>query len=60
MAADLSERRCALRQPGIIYAILGNWEKASEEAREAMRLEPNDEVNYINLGAAYHEPQPSG
>ena len=39
---------------GFISASLGNWEKALEEAREAMRLEPNDEVNYVNLGARLH------
>ena len=33
-----------------IYASLGNWEKALEEAREAIRLEPNDGINYTNLG----------
>ena len=45
---------------GFISASLGNWEKALEEAREAMRLEPNNEINYVNLGAAYAEPQPAG
>ena len=38
---------------GVIYGILGNWEKALEEAREAVRLEPNDENNYLNLGNDY-------
>ncbi len=32
---------------------LGNWEKALEEGREAMRLDPNSEGNYANLGLAY-------
>src|ERR1035438_8294904 len=32
---------------------LGNWEKALEEGREAMRLEPNSEGNYANLGLGY-------
>jgi tetratricopeptide (TPR) repeat protein len=32
---------------------LGKWKKALEEAREAMRLEPNNEVNYADLGSAY-------
>jgi eukaryotic-like serine/threonine-protein kinase len=36
-----------------ISASLGNWEKALEEAREALRLEPNSEVNYLNLSDAY-------
>ena len=38
---------------GFISASLGNWEKALEEAREALRLEPNSEINYVNLGIAY-------
>jgi serine/threonine protein kinase/tetratricopeptide (TPR) repeat protein len=37
----------------IIYASLGSYEKALEEVREAMRLEPNDQLNYNNLGVAY-------
>ena len=53
MAADLPEGRCALHQPGIHFRSLGNWEKALEEAHEAMRLEPNDETNYVNLGVVY-------
>ena len=32
---------------------LGNWEKALEEFREALRLEPNSATNYLNLGVAY-------
>ena len=32
---------------------LGNYEKAAEESREALRLEPNGGINYLNLGAAY-------
>jgi tetratricopeptide (TPR) repeat protein len=32
---------------------LGNWEKALEERREALRLEPNVGVNYPGLGLAY-------
>src|ERR1019366_5310128 len=31
---------------GDIYGILGNWEKALQEASAALRLEPNDENNY--------------
>ena len=38
---------------GMTSAYLGNWEKALEEFREALRLEPNIGGNYINLGEAY-------
>ena len=38
---------------GVIYRTLGNPEKALEEAREAMRLEPNHALNYFNLGVDY-------
>jgi serine/threonine protein kinase/tetratricopeptide (TPR) repeat protein len=38
---------------GFISASLGNWEKALEEARVAMRLEPNDVIEYGNLGSDY-------
>ena len=38
---------------GFISADLGNWEKALEEFREALRLEPNSVANYVNLGIAY-------
>jgi serine/threonine protein kinase/tetratricopeptide (TPR) repeat protein len=38
---------------GFISAGLGNWEKALEEFREALRLEPNSGGNYLNLGIAY-------
>jgi tetratricopeptide (TPR) repeat protein len=38
---------------GFISATLGNWEKALEEWREALRLEPNMVGNYSNLGFAY-------
>jgi len=38
---------------GFISASLGNWEKSLEEAREALRLEPNNATNYLNLGNAY-------
>jgi eukaryotic-like serine/threonine-protein kinase len=37
---------------GNIAGCLGNWEKAREEHREALRLEPNSEVNYANLGSS--------
>jgi len=32
---------------------LGNWEKAVDQDAEALRLQPNDEVSYINLAAAH-------
>jgi eukaryotic-like serine/threonine-protein kinase len=38
---------------GFIYANLGNWEKVLQDARAAMRLEPNDWANYSNLGTCY-------
>lgn len=37
---------------GFISAVLGNWEKALEEFREALRLEPNGAGSYVNLGIA--------
>jgi serine/threonine protein kinase/tetratricopeptide (TPR) repeat protein len=41
------------RRLGAISARLGNWEKALEEFRAALRLEPNAVFNYGNLGIAY-------
>ena len=38
---------------GGISGTLGNWEKALEEWRVALRLEPNAVYNYRNLGLAY-------
>jgi tetratricopeptide (TPR) repeat protein/predicted Ser/Thr protein kinase len=38
---------------GIIYRDLGNLEKALAEQREALRLEPSNVANYINLGEDY-------
>jgi serine/threonine protein kinase/tetratricopeptide (TPR) repeat protein len=38
---------------GVIFANLGNYEKALAELREALRLEPNNAVNYSNLGSTY-------
>ena len=36
-----------------IYAGLGYWQKAADEAREAMQRDPSNELNYLNLAAAY-------
>ena len=36
-----------------VYGILGNSARALEEAREAARLEPGNEVAYLDLGQAY-------
>jgi tetratricopeptide (TPR) repeat protein/tRNA A-37 threonylcarbamoyl transferase component Bud32 len=41
------------RSLGVISYNLGNWEKALEEFREALRLESNFGGNYDNLGLAY-------
>jgi tetratricopeptide (TPR) repeat protein len=38
---------------GNISASLGNWEKALDGHREALRLEPNNAYNYGNLGIDY-------
>ena len=38
---------------GLIYKQLGNPEKAFEEHREAMRLEPNHGLCYLNVGLDY-------
>jgi len=38
---------------GFISACRGSWEKALEEGRESLRLEPNDVTNYLNLANAY-------
>ena len=32
-----------------IYGNLGDWEKVFKQAREAIKMEPNDEINYTNL-----------
>ena len=37
----------------VIYSELGNWEKGVEQAREGMRLEPDDVLSYENLGNQY-------
>jgi tetratricopeptide (TPR) repeat protein len=38
---------------GFVSTVLGNWEKALEEHREALRLDPSNVANYVNLGQAY-------
>jgi tetratricopeptide (TPR) repeat protein len=38
---------------GSAYMILGQYEKAATETREALRLDPNQVVGYINLGEIY-------
>src|SRR5208282_3468846 len=38
---------------GYVFGLTGNYEKALEEFREALRLEPNDVNNYENLEWAY-------
>ncbi|MGO9262835.1 MAG: protein kinase domain-containing protein [Bryobacteraceae bacterium] len=38
---------------GFFSAALGNWEKALGEFREALRLDPSNVVNYVNLGITY-------
>jgi tetratricopeptide (TPR) repeat protein len=37
----------------VVSGVLGNYQKALAEAREAMRLDPDDAANYINLGSVY-------
>jgi tetratricopeptide (TPR) repeat protein len=41
------------RNLGLVLCRLGDWEKALEEAREALRLEPSMAVNYAELARAY-------
>jgi tetratricopeptide (TPR) repeat protein len=38
---------------GGVSAQLGQWDKAVEQDAEALRLQPADEVSYINLAAGY-------
>ena len=38
---------------GFVSSTLGNWEKALEECRESLRLDPNDAANYALIGLAY-------
>jgi eukaryotic-like serine/threonine-protein kinase len=35
------------------FGYLGHWDKALEECREALRLEPNSSINHLNLGQTY-------
>jgi tetratricopeptide (TPR) repeat protein len=44
------------RAPGNLsdrYLVSGQFEKAAEAAREALRLNPNTAANYVNLGYAF-------
>ena len=41
------------RELGNLSGRLGNWDKAVEQHREALRLEPNDVFNYGNLAFDY-------
>ena len=43
----------AYMQLGFVCSALGNWEKALEVFREALRLDPSNVTNYLNLGIAY-------
>ena len=38
---------------GYINACLGNMEKGLEEAKEALRVEPNDATTYLNVAGSY-------
>ena len=38
---------------GYIFSVLGDYEKSLQEDRDALRLDPNDEMNYPNLGNGY-------
>ena len=38
---------------GFVCSVLGNWEKALEQFREALRLDPSIVANYVNLGVTY-------
>ncbi len=41
------------RMRGVVSYYLGNWEKALEDVREALRLDQNNAANYLNLGLFY-------
>ena len=38
---------------GFVSSCLGNLEKSLEESREALRVEPNDANNYLNVAGSY-------
>ena len=38
---------------GVIYDSIGQYEKALQEQREALRLAPDNTLNYANLGGTY-------
>jgi len=38
---------------GHVYSAFGQYDKSVEEAREALRLEPNTGANYSNLALYY-------
>ena len=38
---------------GYIASCLGDFEKGLEESRDALRLEPNDSTNYLNVAGGY-------
>jgi serine/threonine protein kinase len=38
---------------GFVSACMGNLQRSLQQSLEAMRLEPNDENNYVNLGGTY-------
>jgi serine/threonine protein kinase/Flp pilus assembly protein TadD len=41
------------RNLGLIYTILGNYDKALAQAQEAMKLDPGSAINYANLCGSY-------
>jgi len=41
------------RGRGVVLIRLGNWDNALEEMRQALRLEPNNVNNYVDLAASY-------
>jgi tetratricopeptide (TPR) repeat protein len=42
-----------VRELGFMYSILGNHEKALEQARQAMQMGPKTEIYYVLLGSSY-------
>jgi tetratricopeptide (TPR) repeat protein len=53
VAADLPPGLRELRAPWTVYFSTGNLEKALEQTRESVRLEPNSADNYGSLALAY-------